>query len=372
MKLLDIHPKYVNEELAKKICQNNQLKTAYIRKYNLLGGMEPTPDRKIVIDNLIQGLSSEDLGFILKLTHTGFTDDNKPRFKDLKELIQSFNPKESRYFYTESKERYNELNTDIDITIRDMLDNNTKISIKLFMTIEDLKVKLRKVLYYNDPLMSISLFIYDETKLVEADPLLNTELIIDLSSKNLYLMLASYQSILKRFVEVTTKSEEEPWTHQIDFDHLTGRGNISLISLNRASIPGISRIDLKNNNLIGNINYIQFLEFQNLTYLNLSENSLTGIIPTTMAQLVNLSELYLNNNTLEGDIFSILFNLLKLTKINISNNIGVSLSSDNCTTVHHSLTEFTADNTKISPDMIVSIKQSIYDLEDHNYRTKHS
>ena len=38
MKLLDIRPDFLNEELARKICQNKQLKKDYIRKYDLVGG----------------------------------------------------------------------------------------------------------------------------------------------------------------------------------------------------------------------------------------------------------------------------------------------------------------------------------------------
>ena len=39
MKLLDIQPKYINEELARKICRNSELKGEYIKKYGLYGGM---------------------------------------------------------------------------------------------------------------------------------------------------------------------------------------------------------------------------------------------------------------------------------------------------------------------------------------------
>jgi hypothetical protein len=38
MKLLNIRPEYINEELARKICKNKELKREYIRKYELEGG----------------------------------------------------------------------------------------------------------------------------------------------------------------------------------------------------------------------------------------------------------------------------------------------------------------------------------------------
>ena len=37
MRLLDIRPEYINEELARKICINRELKREYIRKYELDG-----------------------------------------------------------------------------------------------------------------------------------------------------------------------------------------------------------------------------------------------------------------------------------------------------------------------------------------------
>ena len=49
MKLLDIRPNFLNEELARKICQNKQLKTAYIKKYDVFTTSWTTSDSKVRI-----------------------------------------------------------------------------------------------------------------------------------------------------------------------------------------------------------------------------------------------------------------------------------------------------------------------------------
>ena len=56
MKLLDIQPNFLNEELVRKICQNKDLKREYIRKYELVGGVN---EKKI--DDFMDTLSHAEL-----------------------------------------------------------------------------------------------------------------------------------------------------------------------------------------------------------------------------------------------------------------------------------------------------------------------
>ena len=42
MKLINIKPAFLNEELALKICRNKELKREYVRKYDLVQGGSTT------------------------------------------------------------------------------------------------------------------------------------------------------------------------------------------------------------------------------------------------------------------------------------------------------------------------------------------
>jgi hypothetical protein len=60
MKLLDISPNFLNEELARKICRNITLKREYIKKYNLVGGMT----NKAKIDSLLGCATHRELQYL--------------------------------------------------------------------------------------------------------------------------------------------------------------------------------------------------------------------------------------------------------------------------------------------------------------------
>ncbi|KAG5233451.1 receptor protein [Salix suchowensis] len=122
--------------------------------------------------------------------------------------------------------------------------------------------------------------------------------------------------------------------------------NISFIRSDLAMLGNLTQLtclDLSNNNLSGQIpssfgNLIQlsilFLSNNNFTcqipsslgnlaqlfYLDLSKNNLSGQIPSSLENLVQLTILDLSNNNLSGQIPSSLGNLVQLTSLDLSNN----------------------------------------------------
>ena len=58
----------------------------------------------------------------------------------------------------------------------------------------------------------------------------------------------------------------------------------------------------------------------NLEYLDLSYNSLSGEIPSSLYSLINLDRLYLNDNVLTGGVSSSIAELTQLTHIELQNN----------------------------------------------------
>jgi hypothetical protein len=61
--------------------------------------------------------------------------------------------------------------------------------------------------------------------------------------------------------------------------------------------------------------YLQIIE------IDLSNNNLNGIIPSSISSFINLKKLILNNNKITGEIPSSLKNIQTLQQIDISNNL---------------------------------------------------
>ena len=85
------------------------------------------------------------------------------------------------------------------------------------------------------------------------------------------------------------------------------------------SIDYTTRLDLTNSSLSGIIP-LEISNLINLRELYLNENQLTGGIPSGLGNLANLKELYLNDNQLTGDIPIEIGNLNNLRYLNLSGN----------------------------------------------------
>uniref|UniRef100_A0A1U8AX54 non-specific serine/threonine protein kinase n=1 Tax=Nelumbo nucifera TaxID=4432 RepID=A0A1U8AX54_NELNU len=109
-------------------------------------------------------------------------------------------------------------------------------------------------------------------------------------------------------------------------------GNVTEINLFKAalqgkldnfdfsSFPNLLRLDLSDNQLSGTIP-THIGKLTRLTYLDLSVNQLSGVLPLSLANLSNLSELYLSNNALTGELHPHLFsNWTRLTNLDLQYN----------------------------------------------------
>eukprot|EP00904_Undaria_pinnatifida_P003328 jgi/Undpi1/12997/HiC_scaffold_7.g02661.m1 len=86
-----------------------------------------------------------------------------------------------------------------------------------------------------------------------------------------------------------------------------------------ANETGVTRIDLDDNNLVGEIPP-EIGSIPVLAFLGLDSNSLTGIIPPELGRANKLAELYLNDNNLEGPIPPEIGNLSRLSDLDLSGN----------------------------------------------------
>ncbi|KAH9735400.1 protein kinase domain-containing protein [Citrus sinensis] len=97
--------------------------------------------------------------------------------------------------------------------------------------------------------------------------------------------------------------------------------------INFSCFPNLQYLDLSNNNLSGSIPS-QIGSLSNLKYLDLDRNNLTGTIPKEIGSLRNLKELLLGSNTLGGVLPQEIGNLKSLTALSMdANNIGGPIPS---------------------------------------------
>ena len=125
------------------------------------------------------------------------------------------------------------------------------------------------------------------------------------------------------------------------FDHLGG------------TVGRVGSLTLSNNNLTGRLP-TELGKLTNLTELSLHENSLTGSIPATLGNLTSLYVLEINSNSLTGKIPRELGNLTSLERLRLNNN---QLSGSIPTTIGQltNLTELWLYNNDLSGSIPATI-----------------
>lgn len=91
------------------------------------------------------------------------------------------------------------------------------------------------------------------------------------------------------------------------------------VPLDIGSCPSLSRLIIKENNLTGSLP--EFDGAQNLSFIDVSRNSISGAIPRSFGKCNNLSTINLSSNNLSGSIPSELGNLYKVKSLNLSHNV---------------------------------------------------
>ncbi|KAL3535352.1 hypothetical protein ACH5RR_003813 [Cinchona calisaya] len=86
------------------------------------------------------------------------------------------------------------------------------------------------------------------------------------------------------------------------------------------NISSLRKLYIRNNSLSGSLMFNKNDGFSNLEYIDLSDNHLTGEIPSTLCQFVKLRFLYLSNNNLTGQLPRNFGCLVRLEKFYVTDN----------------------------------------------------
>ena len=108
-------------------------------------------------------------------------------------------------------------------------------------------------------------------------------------------------------------------TNRVDEIDLEDNNLIGVIPSSIGDLDKLRRLYLSNNNLMGSVP-LELANLSNLLELRLNDNNLTGIIPSGLGSLASLEELLLNNNSLTGTIPLELGDLENLAELRLNNN----------------------------------------------------
>ena len=120
-------------------------------------------------------------------------------------------------------------------------------------------------------------------------------------------------AVTRAWVDADTRAENDDASNRLD-DVATTRAeeNVTIMA-------GLKELDLSDNKISGSIPS-EIGNLTTLTSLNLSSNNITGSIPAELGNLTNLTNLDLGNNDLTGSMPDELGKLSKLESLDISGN----------------------------------------------------
>ena len=166
------------------------------------------------------------------------------------------------------------------------------------------------------------------------------------------------------------------------FNHSTQLKFLDLSGMCMQEIPpslehclNLQLLDLSHNYLDGTIPSNMFAGMKQLQYLDLSSNSLIGMIPQSLGKCVNLQHLDLSFNTLNGSIPSYVFvGMTKLLHLDLSSNYffdGTILQSlEKCVNLQYLDFSFNSLNGSIPMNLFGGLTQLRHlDLRNSSYLT---
>ena len=262
MKLINIHPKYLNNELISKILSNNNFKRKYTRKYkDYFGGATLTESGFLAeikdINNLILKTSNQDES----------------------EFQQNVSEFQQNVYKTHTKKTFTEGNISIDFYTFEHSEESC-------FTVDD---EGRYRMIHDTPVM-----VCGKTMLVKGT--------------------FTGQNIGE--LDFLNNAYNSQYLYTLNFSSCGFEGTISQFIL---PLTNLIYLDLNSNKLTGEIPP-EIGNLRNLNFLNLNSNKLTGKIPSEIWDLPNLNILNLNSNKLTGEIPPAIGNLDLLYGLYLANN----------------------------------------------------
>ena len=296
MKLLNIPPSYLTEELIDTINSNKSLRNQYYKKY--YGGGN-TPKCTIKNNMFING-------------HCAHKDSVKDIWDNHKFI---YDGKKNHIRYTFTDNSLTKITSAL-CNLKDLQLPNNNITI-----VKDLPVTLQTLDLSNNKINEINIS--------------NLKNLEKLNLSNNKINEINIEKLTKLTVLNLNINELNKHISHLNLDKLI---NLEFLELNSCKLTGniptnfkeftnLKVLDLSNNTLNGGLEqHVNWTEFPTLSTLNVSNNDFTGPLPVSFLYSVSLKDINLLNNNLSSrsdmsDMdYCIRLAVKKITKLNISDN----------------------------------------------------